>query len=106
MRCRFPASDPSRQRSVRTEPIRSDTVSLAQPDAFLAHARHTPAMQARLADPLELEAFLALASQEGYAVEERDVLEARERDESHCSAAELQQLAGADARRLRSFIPG
>ena len=106
MRCRFPASDPSRQRSVRTEPIRSDTVSLAQPDAFLANASHTPALQARLADPLELEAFLAMASKEGYAVEERDVLEARERDESHCSAAELQQRAGSDARRLRSFIPG
>lgn len=94
------------QRSVRTETIRPDTVSLAQLDAFLAHARRTPALQARLAEPLELEAFLALASQEGYAVEERDVLAARERDESQCSAAELQQRAGADARRLRSFIPG
>ena len=81
-------------------------MALPQLDAFLRHARQSPALQAQLAEPLDLADFLALARREGYALEEADVLQARERDEAQRSAAELQQRAGADARRLRSFIHG
>jgi predicted ribosomally synthesized peptide with nif11-like leader len=79
-------------------------MSLQQLDAFLAHARRSPALKELLASPLELAEFLALARGEGFTVEEADVLEARERDEAKLSAAELQERAGVDARRLRSFI--
>jgi predicted ribosomally synthesized peptide with nif11-like leader len=81
-------------------------MALPQLDAFLRHARQSPALQAQLAEPLDLADFLALARREGYELEEADVLQARERDEAQRSAAELQQRAGADARRLRSFIHG
>lgn len=79
-------------------------MSLQQLDAFLAHARQRPALAEQLAEPLELADFLALARGEGFTVVEADVLNARERDESNLSAAELQERAGVDARRLRSFI--
>ncbi|APD48818.1 MULTISPECIES: Nif11-like leader peptide family RiPP precursor [unclassified Synechococcus] len=81
-------------------------MSLQQLDAFLLQASLQPQLQARLNEPLELADFLMLARGEGYAVEETDLLEAREREESQRSASELQQRAGDDARRLRNFIPG
>jgi predicted ribosomally synthesized peptide with nif11-like leader len=81
-------------------------MGLTQLDAFLSHARQSPALRAQLAEPLELPEFLHLARREGFQLEEADVLEAREREEAQQSAAELQQRAGAEARRLRSFIHG
>jgi predicted ribosomally synthesized peptide with nif11-like leader len=79
-------------------------VSLPNLDAFLAHARRTPALREQLKQPLELPQLLALAAAEGFAVEEADVLAAQLREESSLSAQELQERAGADARKLRSFI--
>jgi predicted ribosomally synthesized peptide with nif11-like leader len=81
-------------------------VSLAQLDAFLAHARTHPDLAARLQQPLALEDLLALAADEGFALEEGDVIAAQVREEERLSDAELQRRAGAEARRLRSFIPG
>ncbi|MCX5931920.1 MAG: Nif11-like leader peptide family RiPP precursor [Cyanobacteria bacterium] len=75
-------------------------------DAFLLHARSSAPLQERLQQPLDLEAFLQLARQEGFPVEESDVLAAQQREEGQLSDEELQQRAGAEARRLRSFIPG
>ena len=57
-------------------------------------------------NPLDLEAFLALARQAGYTVEEADVFAAQLRAEETLSDAELQRRAGDEARRLRHFIPG
>ena len=84
-------------------------MSLNQLDAFLAHAEKDPELARVLhdhAEPLDLEAFLALARQAGYAVEEADVFDAQLRAEETLSDAELQRRAGDEARRLRSFIPG
>jgi predicted ribosomally synthesized peptide with nif11-like leader len=81
-------------------------MGLPQLDAFLRHVRQSPALKAQLAEPLDLPDFLQLARLEGFEIEEADVLQARERDEAQRSAAELQQRAGAEARRLRSFIHG
>ena len=84
-------------------------MSLDQLDAFLAHAEGDPELAGRLhdhADPLDLEAFLALASQAGYTVEEADVFAAQLRAEEALSNEELQRRAGSEARRLRTFIPG
>ncbi|MFM7651403.1 MAG: Nif11-like leader peptide family RiPP precursor [Vulcanococcus sp.] len=81
-------------------------MSLAQLDAFLAHARATPALAARLQEPLALEDLLELAASHGFALQEGDVIAAQVREEEHLSDVELQRRAGAEARRLRSFIPG
>ncbi|MCP9915957.1 Nif11-like leader peptide family RiPP precursor [Cyanobium sp. ATX 6F1] len=80
-------------------------MSLTDLDAFLEHARRTPVLESQLKGPLELEALLELAASEGYALSEADVLAALEREESQLSDEELQQRAGVDARKLRSFIP-
>ena len=81
-------------------------MSLAQLDAFLAHARATPALTARLQEPLALEELLELAAAEGFALQEADVIAAQVREEERLSDEELQRRAGAEARRLRTFIPG
>ena len=79
-------------------------MSLEQLDAFLAHARQMPELAVRLAEPLELQAFLELARGAGYPLEEADVIAAQQRQESSLSDAELQERAGAECRRLRNFI--
>jgi predicted ribosomally synthesized peptide with nif11-like leader len=84
-------------------------MSLDQLDAFLAHAEVDPELAERLhdhANPLDLEAFLALAARLGYAVEEADVFSAQLRAEEALSDAELQRRAGEEARRMRNFIYG
>lgn len=84
-------------------------MSLDQLDAFLAHARDRPDLNARIhdhEDPLDLTAFLALAREEGFTVDEADVLAAQQRAEADLSDADLQRRAGEEARRLRHFIPG
>jgi predicted ribosomally synthesized peptide with nif11-like leader len=84
-------------------------MSLEQLDAFLTHARGIPDLDQRLhdhGDPLDLTAFLALAREAGFQVEEQDVIAAQQRQEERLSDEELQERAGAEARRLRHFILG
>ena len=79
-------------------------MSLEQLDAFLAHARQIPELAVRLAEPLELQAFLELARGAGYPLEEADVIAAQQRQEAGLSDAELQERAGEEGRRLRNCI--
>ena len=79
-------------------------MSLEQLDAFVAAARHDPALQAQLEQPLELAEFLALARGAGYALSEADVIAAQARAEQALSDQELQRRAGEEARKLRHFI--
>ena len=79
-------------------------MSLEHLDAFVAAARHDPALQARLQQPLELADFLALARGAGYALSEADVIAAQARAEQGLSDQELQRRAGEEARKLRHFI--
>ncbi len=84
-------------------------MSLEQLDAFLAHASRHPELAQRLHDPgqpMEIEDFLRLAGEAGFALSETDVIAAQQREEARLSDAELQHRAGAEARRLRHFIPG
>lgn len=84
-------------------------MSLEQLDAFLALARRRPDLDRLLHDadnPLDFEAFLALARTEGFNLEEGDVIAAQLRSEEGLSDAELQERAAVEARRLRHFIPG
>lgn len=84
-------------------------MSLEQLDAFLAHASRRPEIDGRLhnrQEPLELDAFLALARGAGFDVTPADLLAAQERSEGALSDQELQRRAGEEARRLRHFIHG
>lgn len=84
-------------------------MSLEHLDAFLAHAKDHPELAQRLHDPdhpLELDEFLELARHAGFALDAADVIAAQEREDGRRSDAELQQRAGAEACRLRHFIPG
>jgi predicted ribosomally synthesized peptide with nif11-like leader len=84
-------------------------MTLNQLDAFLAHAEGNPELARRLhdpADPLDLEAFLALGREAGFSVVEDDIFAAQLRAEESLSDTELQRRAGEEARRLRHFIPG
>ena len=81
-------------------------MALHQLDQFLQQARLDPNLAKQLEQPMDLEAFLALASQAGYQLSEQDVLAAQARQEASLSNRDLQQRAGEEARRLRSFIPG
>ena len=79
-------------------------MSLELLDAFMTHARSTPELAQRLAEPLELADFLALARGAGYELSEADVIAAQARAEEGLSDEELQARAGAEARKLRHFI--
>ena len=79
-------------------------MSLELLDAFMTHARSTPELAQRLAEPLELAEFLDLARGAGYELSEADVIAAQVRAEEGLSDEELQARAGAEARRLRHFI--
>lgn len=81
-------------------------MSLEQLDDFLGNARKDPNLANQLANPLDLETFLDLAAKAGYGLTEQDVLAAQARQEANLSNHVLQQRAGEEARRLRSFIPG
>lgn len=81
-------------------------MSLEQLDAFVIQARTRPELAQRLAEPLELEAFLALAASEGFDLQAEDVIAAQQREEERLSDAELQRQAGEEARRLRHFVHG
>ena len=88
------------------DPLAQKPLTLPALDAFLAFARADGALAERLRQPLELEELLALGRSHGFVLEAEDVLAAQQREEASLSAAELQQRAGTDARKLRSFIPG
>ncbi|MDA0290402.1 MAG: Nif11-like leader peptide family RiPP precursor [Cyanobacteria bacterium] len=81
-------------------------MALKQLDDFLKQARLDPNLTQQLSKPLDLEEFIELAAQAGYDLSEQDVLAAQARQEASLSDQELQQRAGEEARKLRSFIPG
>ena len=81
-------------------------MALKQLDDFLKQARLDPNLAKQLSKPLDLEEFIELAAQAGYGLTEQDVLAAQARQEASLSDQELQQRAGEEARKLRSFIPG
>ena len=81
-------------------------VSLQDLDRLMALRQQDPALAARLRQPLDLEAFLALASEFGCSVTEADVFAAQQREDSQRSAEELQRQQADESRRLRTFIQG
>ncbi len=55
---------------------------------------------------MDLERFLGLAAEHGFALSEADVFAAQQREHQVRTAAELQQDQAVESRRLRNFIHG
>ena len=55
---------------------------------------------------MDLERFLGLAAEHGFALSEADVFAAQQRECQVQTAAELQKDQAAESRRLRNFIHG
>ena len=81
-------------------------VSLSELDRLLDRRRDDEDLDRKLSEPMDLEAFLTLASEFGCSVTEADVIAAQQRELSARPSTELQRQQAADSRRLRSFIQG
>ena len=81
-------------------------MSLEDLDRFFTLRDSDPDLAKALAQPMDLERFLGLAAERGYALTEADVFAAQQREHHIRSAAELQQDQAVESRRLRNFIHG
>ena len=81
-------------------------MSLEDLDRFLMLRDSDPDLAEALAQPMDLERFLGLATEHGFALSEVDVFAAQQREHHARTAAELQQDQAAESRRLRNFIHG
>ena len=81
-------------------------MSLVDLDRFLTLRDSDPDLAKALARPMDLERFLGLAAEHGFALSEADVFAAQQREHQARTAAELQQDQAAESRRLRNFIYG
>ena len=81
-------------------------MSLYDLDRFPTLRASDPDLAKALAQPMDLERFLGLAAERGFALSEADVFAAQQRKHQPRTAAELQQVQAAESRRLRNFIHG
>ena len=81
-------------------------MSLEDLDRFLQLRDSEPDLARAFAQPMDLERFLALAAEHGFALSEADVFAAQQREHQARTAAELQQHQAVESRRLRNFIHG
>ena len=81
-------------------------MSLEDLDRFLTRRDSDPDLAQALAQPMDLERFLGLAAEHGFALSEADVFAAQQGEHHARTAAELQQDQAAESRRLRNFIHG
>ena len=81
-------------------------MSLEDLDRFLTLRDSDPELAKALAQPMDIERFLGLASEHGFVLLEADVFAAQQREHHVRTAPELQQDQAAEARRLRNFIHG
>ena len=81
-------------------------MALADLDRFLLMRETEPALHERLARPMDLEGFLALAADYGFNLDESDVFAAQQREAQAKKAHALQQQQAQASRPLRAFIHG
>ena len=81
-------------------------MALADFDRFLLMRETEPALHERLAQPIHLEGFLALAADYGFSLDESDVFAAQQREAQAKRALALQQQQAQESRPLRAFIHG
>ena len=72
-------------------------MSLEDLDRFLTLRDSDPDLAKALAQPMDLERFLGLAAEHGFALSEADVFAAQQREHHARTAAELQQDQAACA---------
>ena len=75
-------------------------------DRFLTLRDTAPDLAKALAQLMDLEEFLGLSAEHGFALREADVFAAQQREHHVRTGAELQQDQAAEARRLHDFIHG
>ena len=73
---------------------------------FLMLHDSDPDLAKALAQPMDLERFVGLAAEHGFALSEADVFATRQCEHHVRKAAELQQDQAAESRRLHNFIHG
>ena len=81
-------------------------MALADLDRFLLMRETDFALHERLARPMDLEGFLALAADYGFNLDESDVFAAQQREAQAKKAHALQQQQAQASRPLRAFIHG
>jgi predicted ribosomally synthesized peptide with nif11-like leader len=81
-------------------------MTLADLDRFLLLRETDSALHERLAKPMDLEGFLALAADYGFSLDESDVFAAQQREAQASTARALQRQQAQESRRLRNFIHG
>ena len=81
-------------------------MSLEDLDRFLKLRESDPDLAKAFGQPMDLERFLGLAAEHGFALSEADVFAAQQREHQVRTAAELQQDQAVESRRLRNFIHG
>ena len=81
-------------------------MSLEDLDRFLMLRDSDCDLANALAQPMDLERFLGIAADRGFALSEADVFAAQQREHHVRTAAELQQDQAVESRRLRNFIHG
>ena len=81
-------------------------MALADLDRFLLMRETDPGLHQRLAQPMDLAGFLALAADYGFSLDEADVFAAQQREAQAKRALALQQEKVRESRPLRAFIHG
>ena len=81
-------------------------MSLEDLDRFLTIRDSDPDLVKALGQPIDLERFLGIAAEHGFALSEADVFAAQQREHHARTAVVLQQDQAAESRRLRNFIHG
>ena len=81
-------------------------MALADLDRFLLMRETDLTLHERLACPMDLEGFLALAADYGFNLDESDVFAAQQREAQAKKAHALQQQQAQASRPLRAFIHG
>ena len=81
-------------------------MALADLDRFLLKRETDSDLHERLARPMDLEGFLALAADYGFSLDELDVFAAQQREAQAKKANALQQQQAQESRPLRNFIHG
>ena len=81
-------------------------MALADLDRFLLMRETDPGLHQRLAQPMDLAGFPALAADYGFSLDEADVFAAQQREAKAKRALALQQQQAQESRPLRTFIHG
>ena len=81
-------------------------MALADLDRFLLMRETEPTLHQCLAQPIDLEGFLALAADYGFSLDESDVFAAQQREAQAKRALALQKQQAQESRPLRTFIHG